>query len=77
MAAGGRSVPTAARLAGILNPGDALGWLAGHPDGEPGATGRPPGSKGSPPMRTLRAAAAHARYLLSSLAGVAFGTSFN
>jgi hypothetical protein len=43
----------------------------------PRATGRPPGSKRSPPMRTLRTATTHARYLLSAFAAVAFGTSFN
>jgi hypothetical protein len=31
----------------------------------------------SPPMRTLRTAKAHARYLLSSFAAVAFGLGLN
>jgi hypothetical protein len=50
--------------------GDILGACPGRPGTEPAALRRPT-------MRSLRTAAVHARYLLSSLAAVAFGLSLN
>jgi hypothetical protein len=57
----------------VMRAARRRGILGARP-GRPGARSPP---ERSPPMRTLRTAAAYARFLLSSLAAVAFGTNLH